>query len=521
VSSGALPLPQAIATKQRVDMMRDGIINYSGTLVANVIGVILVPIVLAGLGAEAYGFWIGLLAITNTVATFDFGLSYTIIREVAASSSSKYAEVTSFVRSAGMVYLAVGVIGALTTATLGLPLSGVLHLSHELHSISMVICLLAGAFCFTQLLLTFGNSVLNGLARFDAISKITIATSILRAIGTVTVLWAGGRLMGVAVWQVASNLFGATLTFLMIFRIDPDLLPRIGWPRWTSLRGHIGFSLISQCARSTNYFIFEAAPALLVGGFLGSSAIVPLYLGQKFPVATAQLGGSAVQVLFAHSGRYAHAHELMRDFIRSGTRWMTILTAGPTVVLAILAPNLLHAWIGKVDPTVVLVFRITALDVFLISLSEGNVNALWGLGDARAVLAVTVFVALVGIGLMLLMIPWLGVAGAAWGMLLATCVSTILFIVVAARKLSVRAHLCLVGTFDGLLVPLFAAAAVAAVVRYAVNPQMWPGLLTGIAVAGIAYLLVLYRVGAHVEEKELMRELLNFPFVVLRRLRKK
>jgi O-antigen/teichoic acid export membrane protein len=196
VSSGALPLPQAIATKQRVDMMRDGIINYSGTLVANVIGVILVPIVLAGLGAEAYGFWIGLLAITNTVATFDFGLSYTIIREVAASSSSKYAEVTSFVRSAGMVYLAVGVIGALTTATLGLPLSGVLHLSHELHSISMVICLLAGAFCFTQLLLTFGNSVLNGLARFDAISKITIATSILRAIGTVTVLWAWGWLSG-------------------------------------------------------------------------------------------------------------------------------------------------------------------------------------------------------------------------------------------------------------------------------------------------------------------------------------
>ena len=42
---------------ERVRLMRDGIINYSGTFVVEAIGILLVPIRLTGLGREIYGLW--------------------------------------------------------------------------------------------------------------------------------------------------------------------------------------------------------------------------------------------------------------------------------------------------------------------------------------------------------------------------------------------------------------------------------------------------------------------------------
>jgi hypothetical protein len=75
----------------------------------------------------------------------------------------------------------------------------------------------------------------------------------------------------------------------------------------------------------------------------------------------------------------------------------------------------------------------------------------------------------------------------------------------------------LAGAFDGLVLPLLAAASVAALIRYAANPQTWAGILMSFALAGFAYLVVLYKTGARSEEAAFLRELLAFPLIVLRR----
>jgi hypothetical protein len=110
------PAPEVLATEQRLGMMRDGIINYSGTLVSGLLGVVLVPIVLAAVGAEAYGFWIAVLAVAAAIGTFDFGLGYAVTRAVAASSVSEDHRTTAFVRSAGNIYVLIGVLGGILTA---------------------------------------------------------------------------------------------------------------------------------------------------------------------------------------------------------------------------------------------------------------------------------------------------------------------------------------------------------------------------------------------------------------------
>src|SRR5450432_598719 len=123
------PPARSFDTKERVRLMRDGVVNYSGFVTNGLVGIILVPVMLRCLGPESYGLWLAALATHGMLGGFDFGLHWSITREVSAAPSAPSEETVGFVRAAGNVYLLLGITGAVLIATLGLPLSGALHLS--------------------------------------------------------------------------------------------------------------------------------------------------------------------------------------------------------------------------------------------------------------------------------------------------------------------------------------------------------------------------------------------------------
>ena len=123
------PAP-SLNVDERVRLMGDGVFNSFNVLVSGLIGFLLVPIMLHGLGIETYGIWIAALSLVGVVGLFDFGLALTVIREVAASlNKPSKTETAKFVRASRNAFFLVGVIGAILIATLGLPLSHDLHLS--------------------------------------------------------------------------------------------------------------------------------------------------------------------------------------------------------------------------------------------------------------------------------------------------------------------------------------------------------------------------------------------------------
>ena len=80
----------ALDANERVRLMRDGLVNNSGAVVSVVVGIVLVPIMLHGLGTESYSLWIAALAVLGMPAGLDFGLGATVIREVAARGRERH-----------------------------------------------------------------------------------------------------------------------------------------------------------------------------------------------------------------------------------------------------------------------------------------------------------------------------------------------------------------------------------------------------------------------------------------------
>src|SRR5260221_13872765 len=126
---------------ERVRIMRDALLNYSAVIAKGLIGLLLVPVLLHGFGAELYGAWVAINGLAGLATLLDLGLGYALTREVAGARN----DAVGFARSAAAAYLWLGAIGALAIVGFGLPLTAGLRLGPEAYALARIACLATAA----------------------------------------------------------------------------------------------------------------------------------------------------------------------------------------------------------------------------------------------------------------------------------------------------------------------------------------------------------------------------------------
>jgi O-antigen/teichoic acid export membrane protein len=497
----------ALDVDARVRLMRDGVINNAGLVVSGVVSLILVPFLLKGLGAEAYGLWIAALVLSGLMGVLDVGLGTSVIREVAATLSIETRdETTRLVAAAGNAYLLIGLVGASLVMVLGVPLSASMHLSARTHQLAFAAFFLAGLTFAADQLGGFAASILRGLRRFDASNLISIVGVLLRAAGVIVLLSIGAGLVAVAAWYAVAAATTAVVGLAVVSRLGPRFRFRLGYFNWASLRAHIPFSIASQVASGLINATWSAAP-LLIGVLLGSAWVVPYYIGQKFPLAVSGLTWRAGEVLFPAASEHQRAKNLpgTRDVLEVGTRWIVVLALPICTVLLIVAPTLLRAWVGEAQPDTVMVLRLTAAGVFANALGEGALHWLWGRGAMKTVLRVVGAMAILSFGFTLGLLPRLGIVGAAWVLLGTFIFGWSALVGAASHECGVRvSHLVRV-VAQGLLLPFLACALPVLGIAHYVPGSGWLVVAGASLVGGSAYTAVLYLHGSREEERAIIK----------------
>lgn len=489
---------------ERVRLMRDGLVNNSAFFISSLVGMALVPVLWKGLGGEMYGLWIAVLSVNGLVGLLDFDLKASVTREVAAAGSQ--AETIRFVGSAYHAYVIVGVIGGLLISTLGLPLSGALHLSAEGRRVAPFLFSLAGvAFAADQLLL-FTTAVLNGLRSFHIVNLISTGGVLLRAAGIVILMLAGEDLISVAIWNALSSAVTAFAAFAVVGRREPQYRFGDSPLEWRTLRGHLRFSLESWVTSLAITGIWETS-SLMVGMIRGSAWIAPFHIGQKLPLAVSRILSRVAQVLFPSASHYQRRQDGPAAFelLEAGTRWLLLLALPICLLLWILAPNILEAWIGQAPADVLLVFRLTTGAVLAASVAVSAEQVLWGTGQVRKVLLVYVMVLVGSVALSLWLLSRIGIAGAAWGLFLPVALEAVALVEVASRANGMRMTKLVGQVLAGLPLPTLVCVVSASSLLYLADPQSWGGVIGTVLAASTAYCSVLYYGGAREEERALVR----------------
>jgi O-antigen/teichoic acid export membrane protein len=490
------------------ELIRDSLINYGSLVICGVVGLLLVPAMVHGLGVPAYGLWITANAIATLFSAMDFGVGWAVTREVGAVRQVEIPIDTGrFVRSAANVAILLAVCCTVATTLVAIPMSARLQLTPGLGRVAPVVFFLAGVTLAGDFLFDYTSCVLAGLGRFGVIAFFSACGTTLRAGGVIFLLSQKASLVVVATWWAVCQLSVAISSLVVVGRIRPSYSFELRWPRWRSLSPHISFSLMSMVV-TTLHQVFWTLPTLMIPLLRGSAALVPYHLGQKLPTASQWFSRSGGRVLYASSGICSQSAEEDLHMLRVAMRWNALIMLPASVIFIVFARVLLGLWLGQPSPESLTVMRIVSATVFLDSLCSPALFFLWGRGSVKLILHLAMIGLITSIGTGLLLVRTLGVSGAAWGLFIGVVAMAVPLTYVIFRRYGLAISTLADGargfTFSGILCVVTSIS-----VMYFVTPSNWLSLLASILPCVLLFLASFYMWGATVGERMAVWNVLN------------
>lgn len=490
-------------------LISNALINYSALAVGAVVGILLVPFMLANLGTPQYGLWVVAVTLAASLRTIDFGLGLVVMREVAAAGAQwRYLRTVPLVNAAGGAHVALGVVGAVLLVAAAALLEGPLRLPAGSAGLVLPVFVLVGVALVGEQVIAYGSAVLAGLHRFATVNGIGIALVLSRALGIVVLLLLDHPLVLVASWYALSTLMVAAAALALIRRSPGGYGMTMPGRGWRALRSQLPFGVASFLSVTAAGLQWQALP-LLTAAMLGAGAVVSVHVGQKIPLALTAIYGRLATVVFPAASEYHRSQDVTgtRTVLLTGTRLVVHLMVPVVVVGIVAAPDVLSRWVGNVSPEVVLVFRLTLVAVLADALASVAVNLVWGQGRVRPILAAAAVSTTLVVGGSLLLLPRFGVALAAAWLALVLAAFSVVFWILASQGSAVAAWGFARDTARGIVLPALSCTMVVLISMAIPGIPPLPKLLLAAAAGATAYFWILARFGSTLEERQFLQRL--------------
>jgi len=414
----------------KLHLARNAWSNLLGAAVPALVMLATVPLVVRELGQASYGVYALVTAIVGYFAVIDINVTAGSVKFIAEHHARRDEARVFETLSFGLAsYTAIGLLGAC-----GL-LFGAQMLVTQVFAVPAALApeavatlrLAAGGFLLGQLQ-SYLNSVPQSLMRFDVSARIEMAFGTLVPLATVGVLLLQGGLFEVVLLRVLAG----GVHCIVLWRAIRRLLPRARW-RWpggAARRALLGFSAYSCLARFAT-LSYVHADKLIIGALVGVAGLA--YFAVATMLANRVLGLSfrLSGVFFPAASALAAAGEwarLERAYLKA-SRYVAYLNGAILVLLAAFAYPILRYWMNEdFARNGALVLALTALSQFIDSLTSLPSLVNDGMGHPRVSGLFAVARAFAGLGLVYGGVAGWGLAGAAWGHLLASLLFAIPFL---------------------------------------------------------------------------------------------
>ena len=415
-----------MATPPRRPFRRRIILNTASTGAANlwaiVVAVVTLPLLLHGLGAQAFGTWVLLQtfsAITGWFSLVDLGVGTATTRSVAERASLDDEHGVRTVTASSMsLYLGFGAVcatGLLFAGQHWLPslFNTPLRLRDDLR--------VAIAFFSAQLvldLLTEGaEACLEGLQRVDLSRAVDALRRTLVAGATAAVALRGGGLKGVAAASLAMSAVGTVAGLALLLRLVPSGRFR---PSRTEARALMAYGRTVAVLRPLGV-IQRTMDRLIVGAVLGPASVSLVEIAtQIMNGADAILSASSYTVVPGASWLRARGdRDSLRELLLTGTKYSLLVTYPVIALACVLAGPLVVLWVGpRYHHEVPGLAVVALLSIAMSAPLQVGSSLLLGVGKAGAILRAAAVAVAVNLVASVILVNTIGVVGAFAGTLI-------------------------------------------------------------------------------------------------------
>lgn len=463
--------------------------NYVGQVFTLGIWFFLTPFLLRQLGASAYGLWILVGSVVAYGSLLDFGIASAVTKYVAEyRARGQIEQAQSLVATALRLYTGLGLIAIALSAILAPVFPALFNVPLDQRATAIRLVLLSGLGVGVALPGATSFAVLHGLQRFDTLNLITIIGMSLFTTTTVGALLLGWGVLGMVAVNIATSLLMQIPTLWLIHRIAPEL--RFGW------RGADPRLVRTVASFSSALFVINVATQIktktnevVISAFLPIASVTPYSIARRLSELPRTLTYQFMKVLMPLAAQL-HAENdqvRLRALYLTSTRLTLAIFVPIACSLIILARPFLTIWVGATyadSANLVLILTIAGL-LDIILWPAGSI--LQGMTRHRRLAVIALGSALANLGLSILLVRPLGVAGVALGTLIPTSVECVCFVLpYAMRVIGVSARAALREIFIPTMTPIVPMA----VVIYGLREILKPASLISIAtIAGVGLLI--------------------------------
>jgi O-antigen/teichoic acid export membrane protein len=488
---------------------RNAITNYLNQFVMAALAVVVTPILVRGLGKEAFGVW---ALASASVVFFDllkFGFGRAAIKYVAESHALNDTERTRKVIATSCAALSVPGL-TLLVASPGLAILFGMLVEHRLGTPNPDLVSAAKIFVLISMIdmavaipADIFGSTLMGFQRYDLLNISLAATAIAQAASWAAILAMGGGLVAIGVATLTFSLGSQLARYLMVRHlaggaplrrryVDRDLVMPL-----MSMSGWIAVTDIAD-------FVISRIDTLVVGLIIGIPQAGVYAVGQKLSAFAGRFTSPVAALFFPHASELAAKgdREGLRKTLYAGTRIGVSIATPLVLVLAVLAKPALNAWVGSGYQRAAWVVILLSASTLVATFSRTVIYVLRGLGDVKVPALITAMEAVLNLGLSVGLCFAIGFQGVALGTFIATLIAHFGFILpYGCRRAEASLPRLLFVVVRGNAVPIAATVGLGVFLRVMMGVSGIAGVMAAGAAMMALYALLLFFTGLSGSER--------------------
>jgi len=419
---------------------RDSALNLIGLAAPLVIGVMLIPITIHGLGVAQFGILSLAFSVLEYSALFSLGLGPATTKHVAdalAREDGRIAELVTFSMVAHVLLGSVG--GILIAASAPLLVQKVFQVPPALTGHALAAFRLLGVMVPATLLLNSLFGALDGARRFGLANLLRVPISSLSFIVPAVGVTRGMSLTQIFAVLVVVRVLGCLLLVFVVARS----VPRFRWAipaDWTMMRPLLSFgawlsvsNVVSPALVYADRFVLGAVRGVAAVGMYSA----PFDALMRVLIIPASLVRATFPTL---SGLQATGErKRLYSIVQRAERFVFALMLLPIGVLAAFGPDIVTWWLGnEIGAATGTAVRILSVGLLFNAIAHVPSSALSAVGRPDVSAKLHVFELAVHLPLALWLVSNFGVAGAATAWSARVIVDALLLLAVSKRILPIR-----------------------------------------------------------------------------------
>jgi len=448
----------------RTQFIRNALLNWVALLIGMVVPYFLSPFTVHHLGNLLYGIWILVASTVSYFQLLDLGLRNAVTTFVSKSRTVGAHDESRRVVSAA-VWLRLGI------SALILALAGLLVLWFpRLFSIPYEHVFPARvAIIFMALSLGVGlasgvpAAVLAAVHRYDMLSAVTLARTLLRTAGFVFLLERRHGIVALAAWELSASILIAVVYVALCITVVPELRQTLPRPEPEMIRRLWGYGayafLITIGGAIINY-----TDNGVVGVFLSPGAVTFYAIAANLIVCSREMIStmSNMFVPVASGFEAGGRTEQLQQLLLRGTQASLLLSLPISVVMFLRGRTFIGLWMGTEYAAIsggVLQILLLNQVLTVANLTSGGI--VFGMQKHRPLAAWALFEALANLLLSVILVRRIGIYGVAWGTAIAGVICNLVFwprYISKLLKISLRSYLWKAWGYAALAAIPFAAS---------------------------------------------------------------